>query len=394
MNEPAGQSPERKNVDRIEIGDRTIFLVGTAHVSRQSAELAAEVIGEVKPDTVAVELCAARAESLQNPDRWTNTDIVKVIREGRAWVLLAQLALAAFQKKLGSHLDVKPGAEMLRAMAAAREAGAGIIFADRDVRTTLKRTWAAIGPGSMFRIIGSIVAGLFTSEQISEAEIERLKSADALEELMRDFTAALPTVRTALIDERDQYLAARIQAAPGHRIVAIVGAGHVPGIKTWLGRSIDTAPLETIPPPRRSTQILGWLIPLLLVGLVAWSFFAAGSDSGTEAVEAWFWLTGIWAAAGAALAFGHPLTILSAFIAAPFTAANPFLASGWVAGLVEALIRRPRVGDFQTIADDLTSLRGIWRNRVSRVLLVMILTNLLGTLGTFHALGRLWSIAT
>jgi len=306
---------------------------------------------------------------------------------------MAQLILAAFQRKIGRELDVKPGEEMIRALGVAEEIGARTVLADRDIRTTLKRTWSTIGFRSFATICVSAFGGLFGHEKIDAAEVERLKSTDALEEVMKDFTATLPAVRVALIDERDQYLARSIANADGKTIVAVVGAGHVPGIKRWIGQAIDLARLEEVPPPPLSRRIIGWSIPALLLALIAYGFISAGSSASIDMLEAWAWTTSIWAAIGALVALAHPLTIIATFLVAPFAAANPFIASGWIAGIVEAMIRRPTVGDFESIGDDLTTFRGVWHNRVSRILLVMITTNILGSLGTILGLSKLWSIA-
>ena len=372
----------RANVDRLALGDRTVVLVGTAHISKSSVALAESVILEERPDAVAVELCESRYRSLKEPDRWKNTDIYSVIKEGRAYVLMSQLVLAAFQKKLGTHLDVKPGAEMMQAVQTAEQIGAEVVLADRDVKVTLKRTWASLGLWSMLRIISAMLAGLFTSERLDEHEIERLKSADALEEMMAEFSDRLPDVRTALIDERDQYLAAKIAAAPGKKVVAIVGAGHVPGIKRWIYKRIDLQAIETIPPPRALRRVIGLAIPLLVIGLIAAGFMTSGSDRGWDMILKWFWATSLMGALGAIIALAHPLTILSVAIAAPLKPLHPFIATGWIAGLVEASIRKPRVIDLERVADDVVSERGIWKNRVSRVLLVIITVNLCGLAGS------------
>lgn len=383
----------QQNVDLITTADgRSIYLVGTAHVSKQSADLAEEVIRKYRPDTVAVELCESRYESLQDPDRWKNMDIVSVIRQGRTYVLMAQLALAGFQKKLGDKLNVKPGAEMIRAIEIAKEVGSETVLADRNVRVTLKRTWAAMGFFSMMKVLFTIMAGLFGEHDIDEKEIERLKSSDALEELMKEFSEALPEVRTALIDERDQYLAAKIKAAPGNSVVAIIGAGHVPGIKQWFNKEIDLEKLEVIPPPRKLSRVISYLIPALVIGLIIAGFVTAGASTGIEMFAAWFWINATMGALGSLLALAHPLTILVTFLVSPFTSMNPFIAAGWVAGIVEAYIKKPRVSDLETIADDLSSLSGLYRNRVSRILMVVALTNLFGTIGTFMGIERIASI--
>lgn len=376
----------RENVDKIVIEGKEIYLVGTAHISQASADLTEEVIREVQPHSVAVELCEQRYQSLKNPDRWKNTDILSVLRQGKAYVLMAQLMLASFQKRLGDKLKVKPGAEMMRAVTVAEAVGATTVLADRDITVTLKRTWASLGFWSMLKLTWAMVNGVFSEQSIDENEIERLKSSDALNEMMKEFSEALPEVRKSLIDERDEYLAAKIKSAPGTKVVAILGAGHIPGVKAWLAKNPSTVEISSLPQPRMWVKLLGWLIPVTIVGLIIYGFIFSGADASMHMVITWILITGGFAAAGTALAFGHPLSILSAFIASPLTTIHPFLASGWIAGLVEAWIRKPRVSDLETIADDLGSMSGIWKNRVSRILLVVALTNLTGTLGA------LWGI--
>lgn len=382
----------KDNVDVVQLGDKTIYLVGTAHISKKSSDLAEEIIREFKPDSVAIELCESRYQSLRDPDRWKKTDVVSVIRTGKAYVLMAQLLLAGFQKKLGSRLDVKPGAEMLRAADTAIDLGSQIVFADREIRTTLKRTWGALGVFSMVRLCFAMGSGVFGDQEITEEEIERMKSSDALHELMNEFSEKLPEVRETLIDERDRYLTAKIQNAPGNTIVAVVGAGHVPGMKKLFGQQIDVAPLETLPPKSFLSKAMAWLIPGSVLALLAWAFIESGAAASAQVATAWFWINGVFAALGAALALPHPFTIAAAFVAAPFTSLSPLLASGWVAGLVEALVRKPLVSDFENIADDIVSLKGIWRNRVSRILLVVALTNIFGSIGALFGIGWISSM--
>jgi pheromone shutdown-related protein TraB len=200
---------------------------------------------------------------------------------------------------------------------------------------------------------------------------------------MKDFSDALPGVRTALIDERDQYLASKIFSAPGKSIVAVIGAGHIPGIKRCIGEDIDLETLEQIPPPKKLSKIIAWTIPSIVLGLICYGFYTAGTTLGFEMLEAWFWVNAILASFGALLALAHPVTIIVAFFVSPFTSLNPFIAAGWVAGLCEAAIRKPTVADLESISDDVSTMRGLWTNRLSRILLVIALTNLFGMLGTF-----------
>ncbi|MBX7137765.1 MAG: TraB/GumN family protein [Oligoflexia bacterium] len=375
------------NVDLLRYGEKEIYLVGTAHLSQASTELVDHVVREIRPDTVAVELCESRYRSLKDPDRWKNTDLLSVIREGRGYVLLAQLLLTAFQKKLGNQLKIKPGAEMMRAVAVADEVGAATVMADREIRTTLKRTWSVLSIWSAAKLIATMLGSVLGDHKIDEAEIERLKNTDALEGALQEFSEHLPSVRVTLIDERDQFLAAKIREAGQKKIVAVVGAGHVPGIKRHLNEAIDVEALSTVPPKSLRSRIGGWLFLAVFVGFIIYGFVQAGAEKGIDMMQMWFWVTGFAAAFGSALALAHPLTVLSAFIASPFTTLHPLLASGWVAALVEAMIRKPRVSDFETIADDITSVRGAYRNRISRILLVMILTNVFGSIGAVLGLG-------
>lgn len=380
---------ENKDITRIQLENREILIVGTAHVSRKSVELAEETIRAFSPDAVAVELCEPRFQSLRDPDRWKNTDILSIIKEGKTYVLLAQLVLAGFQRKLGEHLQVKPGEEMMRAITVAEELDIPVSLVDREVRITLKRIWGNLGFFSMLKVMGAMIGALFTTKEIDSEEIERLKSADALEELMKDFSTALPGVREALIDERDQYLAQKIKDTPGNRIVAIIGAGHVPGIKQWIYQEIPLGPLEVLPRSKPLGKIIAWSIPLLVLGLITYGFFSSGLETSIDMITAWILINGLLGGFGALVAGGHIITVGTALLVSPFTSLNPFIAAGWVAGVVEASIRKPRVSDLESIADDISTIRGIYKNRVSKILLVVCLTNLFGSIGTFIGLERI-----
>ena len=281
---------------------------------------------------------------------------------------------------------------MIRSVEVAEEIGSQMVLADREIRTTLKRTWSSLGFWGTLKLIFGMIGGAFSDQDITEDEIERLKSSDALDELMKEFAEALPGVREALIDERDKYLASKIADSPGKSVVAIVGAGHIPGIKNWIDKNVDLDELDIVPPPSRITKAIAWGIPLLVLGLIIYGFFSAGADTSVDMLEAWFWINGLFGAAGSALALAHPLTILAAFLSSPFTSLNPFIAGGWVAGLVEAILKKPRVSDIEAVADDVTSVKGVWKNRVTRVLLVVVFTNLLGSIGTFVGIGKLASL--
>lgn len=383
----AAHTEIESNVDLIEHEGRSFFIIGTAHVSKDSADLVERTIRDRNPDTVAVELCESRFESLSNPERWKETDIYTVIKSGRAYVLMAQLALSTFQKRLADEFGVRPGEEMHRAIKVSEETGAELSLVDREIRTTLKRAWATAGFWTLMKVLYQTILSTFHAQDISQEEIEKMKTGDELAVILDEFSGSLPGVKVALIDERDQYLAQKILNSPGDTVVAVVGAAHVPGIKRAFGAAIDLEMLEELPPPKIIFKVIGWGIPLLVVGLIVAGFVTSGRETTEQMVMAWVLANGICAAIGTTLALAHPLTIITAFFAAPVTSLNPTIAAGWVCGLVEAWLRKPRVMDLERISDDLGSVRGIWKNRVVKVLLVVVLANLGSSVGTFIGVG-------
>jgi pheromone shutdown-related protein TraB len=371
------------NVHEILLDEKQILLIGTAHISQSSVDEVNDVIEQEKPDTVCIELCASRHQAMMDKDQWKNMDIFKVVREGKSFLLFANLIMTAFQKRLGSQLGVKPGAEMLAAAQASERVNAELVLADRDVKVTLQRTWRGMPFWARMKVLSQLLASLFIREEISKEEIEKLKESDALSEAMEMLADQSPEMKRILIDERDQFMAEKIRQAPGKRIVAVVGAGHVKGLIVELEREHNLAELETVPPPGKLGIWLKWGIPALIVSLIGYGFFAIDTDVSIEMIQRWFLINGTLSAIGTALAFGHPITIATAFVAAPFTSLNPAVAAGWVAGLVEAFLRKPQVRDFENLADDITHLRGFWQNNITRILLVVMFANLGSAIGTF-----------
>ncbi|MBQ32061.1 MAG: conjugal transfer protein TraB [Deltaproteobacteria bacterium] len=370
-------------VHEVEHEGKRIVLVGTAHISASSVQEVKEVLERECPDTVCVELCESRLSALRDPDAWQRMDIFKVIREGKTFLLLANLMMSAFQRKLGAQLGVQPGAEMLEAVRIAEAQGAELVLADRDVRTTLQRTWRKLGFWSRIKILGQLLVGMISREEIEELEIEKMKQGDALAEAMEGLASQSPVVKQVLIDERDQFLAERIRQAPGNQIVAIVGAGHLEGLKNELACPHDLDTLNRLPPQGMVGSVFKWGIPGVILALICYGFWTADAAVSLEIVQRWFLINGIFSALGTALVLAHPLTILSAFVAAPFTSLNPMIAAGWVAGLVEAFLRKPQVQDFAALSDDILTLGGYWRNKITRILLVVVFANLGSSIGTF-----------
>ncbi len=377
---------ENNNIHRIQTDDREIILIGTAHISRESAELVERVIEEERPDTVCVELCQSRYDAIMQKTDWEEMDILKIIRQKRTSLLLSQLIMASFQKKLAERFRINPGEEMIRAVRKADEIGARVILADRDIRTTLKRTWRTMRFFRKLRFVYELISSIFIDEEISEEDIEKLKERDALELALQTFGKELPEIKTTLIDERDRYLARRIDDAPGHKIVAVVGAGHVPGIRENLGRDIDLAELNEVPPRGIAGRYIGWGISVAVIGLIVAGFFHSGSEASLNMIKWWVLVNGLLAGLGALAVLAHPLTIAASVVAAPLTSLNPMIAAGWVAGLTEAALKKPQVKDFMDLKSDIASVRGFWRNKITRILLLIVFVNIGSSIGTFLAI--------
>ncbi len=373
-------------IHRLEFEDKEIILLGTAHVSKESAQLVKDVIEEEKPDTVSIELCESRYKAIREKEMWQDTDIVKVIREKKSFLLLTNLLLASFQKRIAKKFDIKPGQEMIQAIETGEAVEAKIHLADRNIRITLSRTWRTMGLWGKLKLFFQLVLSIGEVDEISEEDIEKIKQKDVLETLLADVGKSLPVLKDILIDERDQYLAHRIKKAPGKKIVAVVGAGHVPGIKKYWNFEINIKALDQLPPKGKAPGILKWIIPAVILVLFFAGFFYGGAATGRDMIIYWLLANGILAGLGAVIAFAHPLTILSSVLAAPLTSLNPMIAAGWVSGLVEAFSRKPKVRDIESLPEDILSIRGFWKNKVTRILLVVVFTNLGSAAGTFVAL--------
>jgi pheromone shutdown-related protein TraB len=374
------------DIHRLTCEDKEIILVGTAHLSVESADLVSRVIEEEKPDTVCPELCQSRYQALTQGTQWQNTDLYKVIKEKKAFLLLSNLMLASFQRRLGKKLGVKPGEEMIRAIQAAEATGAAVHLVDRDIRVTLGRTWRLMGFWTKSKLLAEFLSSVWEADAISKEDVEELKRKDVLEALLSEIGKSLPEVQRVLIDERDQYLAFKIRNAPGKKIVAVIGAGHVPGVRKHWEEPVDMASLEQMPPKGRFSSIFKWTFPALIVGLVVLGFFTAGSLTAGHMLKWWLLANITLSGLGAAAALGHPLTILSAMVGAPFAAIHPLIAAGWISGLVEVLVVKPKVKDFESLLEDISSIRGFWKNKITRVLLVVVLTNLGASIGNLAAI--------
>ena len=364
-------------------------LLGTAHVSRASVDAVRAAIATGTYDTVAVELDEQRLQAMVDPDALGRMDLVKVLREGKTPLFAANLALAAYQRRLAEQMGVEPGAELKAAAADANARGLPLQLIDRNVGLTFKRAMQRLGWWGRAKVSASLLMGLLSSDEVGEDEIERLKQGDVLESSFSEFAGETPELYETIIAERDRYMAARLRETPtgAREVLAVVGAGHLKGLAEHL-RSDATPPaqvreaLEQVKPKSR----VPWMelaIATVVIGGFAWGFWQGGIDVGADLVLQWVLVTGTLGALGCAIAGGHPLSILSAFVASPLTPLHPALASGTVSAVVEAALRKPTYADFMALREDVNSARGWWRNRVARVLLNFFLTSLGTAIGVW-----------
>ena len=385
----------KQNIKTLHFNDREIILVGTAHISKESMEEVDKTVRDTLPDCVAVELDEQRYESIKSPEAWKNLDIVKVLKEKRGFIMLANLVLGSFQRRMGADVGVKPGDEMRSALTVSEELGIPVAMVDRPIQTTLKRAWAKNSLWGKLKLLSALFAAAFEKEEISAEQIESLKSSNEMDSMMDELAGYLPTVKEVLIDERDRYLAAHIWNCKGKKVLAVLGAGHLPGVEKFLNgiasgeKNCDTADIEEVPAAGAGAKIAGWIFPVLLIALIAAGFFTGGAKTSFDMLISWVLWNGSLAALGTLLALGHPLAIITGFVGAPLGTLNPFLAVGLFTGLVQAWVRKPKVEDMEHLVDDASSLKGLYKNRIGRVLLVFFLSSLGGSIGNFIAVPAL-----
>ena len=373
---------------QLELGGRKITLVGTAHVSKESVEEVKETIKNIQPDCVAVELDEKRADSIRNPSRYSQLDLVKVFKRKEGFMLLANLILSSYQRRMGLNAGVKPGDEMIAAMDAAQESGVRCTLVDRPIQITLKRAWGKNTFWGKCKLLSTLLASAFSKEEIEPDEIEKLKERNEMDSMMDELADYMPVIKQVLIDERDQYLASKIWESEGNNIVAVLGAGHLPGVRAHLENlgagtvSSNVDELAELPKPGVTGKVFAFLIPACIIGLIIAGFIYGGVHAGAQMLTSWFLWNAIPAAVLTAIAFGHPLAILVGFVGAPFTSLCPFIGVGFCTAIVQAVVCKPKVSDMETLQDDV-NFRGFYKNRILRALLVFILSSLGSTLGTF-----------
>ena len=371
----------------LSFGERTITLVGTAHVSAESVAEVENTIRELKPDSVAIELDEKRADSIRNKDKYRNLDIIKVLRRGEGFLLLANLVLASFQRRMGKNVGVNPGDEMLAAMRVADELGIPSVMADRQIQITLKRAWAKNSFWGKCKLLATLLSSAFSKEDMSEQDIENIKEKNEMDSMMNELADFMPVVKEVLIDERNVYLAQHIWDSPGNSVVAVLGAGHLDGVvenleKIAAGQPVELEQIDVVPPKSGFAKFAGWIIPILIVGLIVSGFIYGGTQLGTKMIKSWVLWNGTCAAVLTLLAAGHPVTVLVAFLSAPITSLCPFIGCGFVTAIVQAFICKPKVRDMETLQDDVTFI-GFYKNRILRILLIFILSSLGSSVATF-----------
>ena len=377
----ARSSPE---VHVLTVQDKTIILVGTIHVSRESADLVRAVIEEERPDAVCVELDSRRYEALSQQQKWESFDLKEVIRKKQLSTMLANVLLASYQKRLGDQLGVLPGTEMLEAINVAKKRDIPIFLCDRDVRVTMRRAWRSTPFFKKSMLVSSLILSVFDTKPVSEESLQDLKKQDVLSEMMQELGKEIPTLKTALIDERDHYLAEKTLQAEGKTIVSVVGAGHVEGIKAILqGERGNLDGLDVIPPVSPVWKWVGWAIPAIIVGSIALIGYQKGAAAAGDNAVFWIVANGVPSGLGAVLAWAHPFTIVVAVAGAPFTSLTPVIGVGYVTAFVQAYMQPPLVREFQTVAEDVAIPRRWWQSRLLRVFLAFLLPTIGSVIGTW-----------
>jgi len=395
MSEDAEQPPPQPdlsdNVVHLQYEGKDLYIVGTAHISKKSVDEVRDVIQQLKPDTVCVELDQMRYQALTDSSRWQKLDIFQVIKEKKVLFLMTSLVLSAYQRRMGEALGVKPGAEMMAAVEEAEKIGAELVLADREIQATLKRTWRSLSFWNKSKVIASLIGSFFAAGEITEEQIEELKDRDNISDMMKEFAKQLPQVQKPLIDERDRFLISAIREAPGKTIVAVVGAGHVEGMEGYLNTEVDREKLSEIPPPAMIAQVLKWIIPLIVLGAFYKGYYDHQAQGLQEMLYAWVLPNSIAAGVMAIVGLAKPLTVLTSVLASPITSLNPTIPVGVVTGYVEAKLRKPTVADCEAIPEDSKTFRGLYRNQFTRVLLVAALTTIGSALGAW--VGATWVVS-
>lgn len=367
---------------------KKIHLVGTAHVSQDSVAEVKAIIENENPDRVCIELDDGRMKSKKKETSWEEMDMKKVFKEGKGFLLLVNTALASFQKRMGAQTGADPGSEILGAADIAKEKGIPVSLCDREIQVTFKRAWAKSSLWNKCKLLATLISAVFSKEKISEEELEELKHEETLESMMKEMAKELPTVKEVLIDERDQYLASSIFSAEGENKVAVIGAGHAPGIIKRLEMlekgevSADTSKLMEIPPKGKAGKIVQWIFPIAIVVVLILGIVLKGWDQGLRAFLLWVVVNASTTFVFTLLGGGSFITSLLSGVTAPFFVLNPVLGVGIFAGIWQATFKKPKVKDFENLSNDAMTFKGWYKNRILRCLLVLLMSSVGSILGS------------
>ncbi len=376
---------EHEDISRVFLDGKEIILLGTAHISRESVDLVTETIQREKPDCVCVELDKRRYNAISRKDHFEQLDIKKIIKKKQLATLMANMILSSYQKKLGEKMGVLPGTELIEAARVAEDQGIPLELCDRDVRVTLLRAWRMTPLWKKGKLMASLLMSLFDDTDITEEKLRQLKKSDVISELMAELGSAMPELKKVLIDERDTYLSEKIKQAPGRKIVAVIGKGHLEGIKKAImeDRTGLLEEISTLPPLSPAWKAAGWSVPAVIIGSVAVIAFNRGAEVAGDNVLYWILANGIACALGALAALAHPATVAAAFAAAPVTSLTPVIGAGYVTAFVQALMQPPLVKEIQNASADMGTLSGWWKNNLLKVFLAFLLPGVGSMVGTW-----------
>lgn len=386
--------------EQFTVNDQNFTVLGTAHVSRTSAEIVSALIHSGEYDAVAIELDASRHQNLTDKDAWSKMDLMQVVKSGKAGLLAINLALSSYQQRIADQFGIQPGAEMIAAIDASKEHNLPLLLIDREISTTLNRVIRNVGFWKRMNILAGLVASVFSNDKITEDDIEQLKSGDMLESTFSEFAEQSSEIYVPLVAERDEYLAlellnrTRTRAPHAKNILVVIGAGHLSGMMGHIEESKETPMLERtarlkelqiIPSTPKYQKYLPWIIAAIIVAGFAIGFIRGGADFGASLVWTWVLYNVIITGIGGIIALAHPLTILASALSSPLTSLNPLISAGLVSGTTELMLRKPTVADFESLRTDVGTVRGWWKNKVARVLLVFILTTISSASATYVA---------
>lgn len=386
-----GDIMENENVHILEYNDKKIILVGTAHVSEQSAVLVQEALEHFEPDNICIELDNDRLKSLKNPNSWKETDLKKIIKDKKTTQLLASLMLSSYQQRMAKQLGSQVGLEMITAINYAEEHGITLTCVDRNVNVTFKRIWNSLSIKEKSDLLYFGLGSVFEDDvELSEEDLNDMLEEDVLTAALSEIRKEVPTIATILVDERDQFLANKIKNARGNTVLAVVGGAHVPGIKDEIYKDQNMRDINSIPEKKSNLKWINYLFMAIILAILILPFFN-GFDEGLNALIKWTLYSGTGAALATLIMRAHPLTILATFVSAPIAAIHPVIAVGFVSALTEATLRPPTVQAVDNVSEDIKSFRGWSKNRFIRILALVIVANLGSVIGQIISGGSILS---